>query len=129
MIHSITLKDKQMKRILIFIVALLCTAGLFAQERTLELNKETQLIDVIYYHENGEVSQTGSYTLDGKLHGVWNRYDAQGNKQVTAQYDNGKKTGKWFYWEKDMLREVDYNDNNIASVSEWSNRTQVAVRD
>ena len=30
------------------------------QERKLELNKDTNLIDVIYYHDNGVVSQTGS---------------------------------------------------------------------
>ncbi len=61
--------------------ALLISVVSFAQqERELELNKDTNLIDVIYYHDNGVVSQTGSYTADGKLQGEWLSYDTEGKK-------------------------------------------------
>ncbi|HLT52851.1 MAG TPA: hypothetical protein VKZ97_03125 [Flavobacteriaceae bacterium] len=115
----------------IFAFALmLCVSVTFAQEkRTLTHNKDTNLIDVVYYHDNGQISQTGSYTLDGKVQGVWNKYDAEGTKLVSAVYEKGEKTGKWFFWDKDVLREVDYQNNDIASVNEWTNKAAIAVRD
>ena len=66
--------------------------------KVLTLDKENKLIKVEIYHDNGELSQTGFYTLDGKLHGEWFSYCDQGNKLVSAVYENGKKVGKWFYW-------------------------------
>ncbi|MDC0009277.1 nicotinic acid mononucleotide adenyltransferase [Winogradskyella sp.] len=107
------------KRVL-FLFALLFSIVSFAQqERKLELNKDTNLIDVTYYHDNGAVSQTGTYTLDGKLQGEWLSYDIDGNKNIAANYDNGKKVGKWFYWTDKTLTEVDYTNNAIASINEW----------
>ena len=117
-----------MKKILV-IVLIFCSAFAFAQQdRTLTHNKKTNLIDVVYYFDNGQISQTGSYTLDGKLQGDWFSYDQQGNKIVAAQYNNGEKVGKWFFWDKDVLREVDYTKNAIANVVEW-NKSNVAIRD
>ncbi|WP_296314699.1 toxin-antitoxin system YwqK family antitoxin [Winogradskyella sp. UBA3174] len=115
------------KRIL-FLFALLISVTSFAQqERQLELNKDTNLIDVTYYHDNGVVSQTGAYTLDGKLQGEWLSYDIEGKKSISANYDNGKKVGKWFYWTDKTLREVDYTNNAIASVNEWQKDTKTSV--
>jgi len=91
------------------------------KERTLKLNKETNLIEVVYYHDNGEISQTGFYTADGKLHGEWFSYCKEGNKIISAKYDKGAKVGKWFYWSGKTLKEVDYSNNAVASVSEWTN--------
>ncbi len=105
------------------------SAVCFAQkERTLTLNHNSNTIDVTYYHDNGKISQTGSYTLDGKLHGDWLSYDTNGNKMVVATYDNGKKTGKWFYWNKDTLKEVDYSNNAIANVTEWVSSSSLVSR-
>jgi antitoxin component YwqK of YwqJK toxin-antitoxin module len=113
----------------VFFIAFLITAVSFAQqERELKLNKDTKLIEVIYYHDNGVVSQTGAYTLDGKLQGEWLSFDAEGNKLVSANYDNGKKVGKWFYWTDKTLKEVDYSNNAIASVNEWTNKSKIAIR-
>jgi len=92
--------------------------SLAQKERVLKLNKETNLIEVTYYHDNGVVSQTGAYTLDGKLQGEWLSYDTEGNKTVLANYDNGKKVGKWFYWTKETVKEVDYSKNAIANLKE-----------
>jgi antitoxin component YwqK of YwqJK toxin-antitoxin module len=118
-----------MKKQVILFFALLISVVSFAQkERTLMLNKETKLIEVTYYHDNDVVSQTGFYTTDGKLQGEWLSYDIEGNKTVSANYDNGKKVGKWFYWNDSTLKEVDYSNNTIASVSEWTNKTSIADR-
>ncbi|GAA4800711.1 nicotinic acid mononucleotide adenyltransferase [Litoribaculum gwangyangense] len=104
-----------MKNILVFAIALFTTFAFAQKERTLTLNKETNLIEVVYYHDNGEVSQTGTYTADGKLEGKWLSFDKKGNKTVTAFYKEGKKIGKWVYVIDGKLKEVDYN-NNVASL-------------
>lgn len=110
------------------ILVMLSVGFTYAQkERTLKLDKEKDLIEVVYYHDNGQVSQTGYYTKEGKLHGEWFSYCQEGNKIVSAKYDEGKKVGKWFYWSNDVLREVDYSNNAIAGVSEWTNKTRVAI--
>lgn len=105
-----------MKKILILLIALICTAGLFAQkDKTITFNNETNLIDVVYYHDNGEVSQTGSFNLDGKLEGNWISFDNKGNKLVSAFYNDGKKVGKWIHWIDGTQKVVSYSDN-IASL-------------
>ncbi|WP_166962675.1 toxin-antitoxin system YwqK family antitoxin [Yeosuana marina] len=109
-----------MKNIMIIAIALFATIS-FAQkkERTLKVNKDTNLIEVVYYHDNGEVSQTGTYTLDGKLQGQWVSYNKEGDKTIVANYDNGKKSGKWFYYtDNGTVKEVDYSKNVIASLKE-----------
>jgi len=108
-----------MKKSMLILLACFIGISSFAQkERVLKLNKEKNLIEVVYYHDNGEVSQTGTYTLDGKLQGQWLSFDAEGNKTVLANYDNGKKVGKWFYWTKETVKEVDYSTNVIANLKE-----------
>ena len=109
-----------MKKILIMAMVLF-TSVTFAQKeqkRDLKFNKETNLIDVVYYHDNGVVSQTGSYTTDGKLQGEWLSFNAEGKKTISGNYDNGKKVGKWFYYTNEIVKEVDYNANVIASLKE-----------
>ncbi|MFD0835020.1 toxin-antitoxin system YwqK family antitoxin [Mariniflexile aquimaris] len=105
------------KSILLF--AFLITVVSFAQQkRDLKLNKDTNLIEVVYYHDNGVVSQTGTYTVDGKLQGEWLSFDTAGKKTVSGNYDNGKKVGKWFYYTNETIKEVDYKDNVIANLKE-----------
>ena len=97
--------------------AFLITVVSFAQqERDLKLNEDTNLIEVVYYHDNGVVSQTGTYTVDGKLQGEWLSFNTEGKKVVSANYDNGEKVGKWFYWNDETVKIVDYKKNEIASV-------------
>ncbi len=106
---------------LVLLFAFLITAVTFAQKeqkRELKFNKDTNLIEVVYYHDNGAVSQTGFYTTDGKLQGEWLSYNEEGKKTVSGFYDNGKKVGKWFYYTSDSVKEVDYNANVIASLKE-----------
>lgn len=102
---------------LFLLFAFLITVVAFAQDkqkRDLKLNKETNLIEVIYYHDNGVVSQTGTYTLDGKLQGEWLSFNEEGKKTVSANYDNGKKVGKWIYWIDGVKKVVNYTDNVVS---------------
>ena len=120
-----------MKKQFLFLVVALCGLTVFAQqERDLKLNSKDKLIEVVYYHDNGVISQTGSYNLDGKLQGEWLSFDAEGNKTALAVYDNGEKVGKWFFWSGDTLKEVDYENNSIANVVEWNrSSSNIAIRD
>jgi len=122
------LKPNIMKENFLYLFAFLITVVSFAQqERDLKHNKKTDLIEVTYHHDNGVISQTGFYTSDGKLQGKWLSFDTEGKKLVSANYDNGEKVGKWFYWNDKTLKEIDYNDNTIVSVTEWANGSRVAV--
>jgi antitoxin component YwqK of YwqJK toxin-antitoxin module len=115
------------KKIFMLFAVLISMVSFAQQERELKVNDDTNLIEVTYYHDNGVVSQTGSYTLDGKLHGIWLSFDAEGNKSVSASYDNGKKVGKWFYWTDKTLTEVDYTKNMIVSINKWTNTESLAA--
>jgi|TARA_R110002012_G_scaffold299919_2_gene499312 antitoxin component YwqK of YwqJK toxin-antitoxin module len=114
---------------LIVLVLLMVGTSVFAQaERSLKFNEATNLIEATYYNENGNVIQTGFYTKEGKLQGDWISYDNKGNKKVSAKYNEGVKTGKWFYWNGDTLNEVDYSDNTVASVNTWITKNSIADR-
>jgi antitoxin component YwqK of YwqJK toxin-antitoxin module len=115
------------KKVLLLFVLLISVVSFAQQERKLEINNDANLIDVTYYHDNGVVSQTGAYTLDGKLQGEWLSYDTAGKKSISANYDNGKKVGKWFYWTDKTLKEVDYTNNAIASINEWQKDAKSSV--
>jgi len=105
-----------MKNTCLLFAFLITVVSFGQQERDLKLNEDTNLIEVVYYHDNGAVSQTGTYTTDGKLQGEWLSFNAEGKKVVSANYDNGKKVGKWFYWNDETVKTVDYNKNKIASI-------------
>jgi len=82
--------------------------------------KEGNLIKATLYYSNGEVSQQGFYTKQGKLQGDWTSFDQKGNKTAEAHYENGEKTGKWFFWQDDnILKEVDYSNSKILAVNTW----------
>jgi len=118
-----------MKKVYVLIIALLCTAALVAQEKQIKkVNKDTKLVEVEYYYDNGNLQQKGTFNEQGKLHGKWVSYDINGDKLSVGSYDNGKKVGKWFFWTKESLKEVDYSNSRIVSVSKWDNKTQVAIR-
>ena len=109
------------------IVALIVTSFGYAQEeRVLSVNDKANTIDAVYYHDNGVVSQKGSYNQAGKLQGEWLKFDSKGNKIASAMYDNGKKVGKWFFWNGNSLTEVDYSNNKITSVNEWQSKSNLA---
>ncbi|MCX2681295.1 nicotinic acid mononucleotide adenyltransferase [Galbibacter sp. EGI 63066] len=118
-----------MKRIVLMLAMIFSFAAVAQEvENKPKLEKEGEKIKATFFHDNGEVAQTGYY-LDGKLHGEWKSYDEKGNKTAMAQYEHGKKTGKWFFWSDDVLKEVNYDDNRITNVTEWSNSNPVVVTD
>ena len=106
-----------MKKYLVLILFSLATTLVFGQkEKEVQLNKETNLVEATYYHDNGEVSQEGTFNLEGKLHGDWVSYNEEGVKISEGAYANGVKTGKWFFWSDGMVKEVEFDNNTIATV-------------
>lgn len=110
-----------MKNIITLIALVGCIAFSSAQEQEKDIfEREGNLIKATLFHDNGEVSQTGFYTLEGKLHGDWVSFSNDGVKTAEAHYDNGVKSGKWFFWQdNNILKEVDYSESRITSVNTW----------
>jgi len=66
--------------------------------------------------------------LDGKLHGKWESFDAEGNTLAIANYDKGEKTGNWFFWDGNTLKEVTYDNSSIAIVKTWNQANKIVVK-
>lgn len=117
-----------MKRVIVLLTLVFISTAAFAQkEKELKLNKETNLIEATYYHENGEISQEGTFNLEHKLHGDWISYNDKGEKVSQGAYVNGSKTGKWFFWNDGTMKEVEFSDNAIASVINKESSGQVTT--
>lgn len=102
----------------------LATIG-YSQDKEPTFKAEGDLVKATYYFEDGSV-KTHGFFKDKKITGEWIRFDKEGNKTQIAFYNNGKKVGKWFIWSKDSLKEINYEDNAIASVNEWKPESKVA---
>ena len=98
-----------------------------AQKIKPKYEKVGDLVKVTSFHDNGELKEEGFYK-NNKLTGVWKLYDNQGNKIALANYEQGKKVGKWFFWTKEGLKEVNYDENTIVSVQSWKEDNSVAVK-
>lgn len=77
-------------------------------------------IQMVAYHENGVVKETGSY-LNNKPHGEYALYDEEGKMLSSGEYVHGEKQGMWLYRAGggDMLYQVVYEDNVRTEVSRW----------
>lgn len=111
-----------MRTIKTFMIGILMLTGsvVMAQEKDIknDFQKNGDIIEAVFYHENGEIAQEGQFK-DGKLHGEWIAYDKNGKKTAIGKYAMGDKVGKWFFWNDEVLSEVDYNQSRIVSVSHW----------
>jgi antitoxin component YwqK of YwqJK toxin-antitoxin module len=117
---------KDMKKVMILACGLLLAVAQ-AQETKPVYQKDGDMIKVTHFYDNGNVKEQGFYK-NKLLHGVWSRYDEKGNKTVIAHYNEGKKVGKWFIWMNDELKEINYENNSIASVQTWKENTKIATK-
>lgn len=109
-----------MKKI-VLLLAICLSAGLMNAQDVVK-NKflpSGNLIEATLYHQNGAIAQTGFYTKENKLQGEWISYDLLGNKTAIAQYNQGKKVGTWFFYEGDVMKEVNYDNFKITAVKTW----------
>lgn len=114
-----------MKKILF--TAFLCV-GLFAygQGADQKLEKIGKLVEKTVYHDNGQIAQTG-FLLNNKPHGQWLQYDTTGKKIAAGRYIEGVKHGRWMFWGKGTLTEVEFEKNIIKNVKKWNNSELVYV--
>ncbi|NVK29142.1 MAG: hypothetical protein HWE14_13905 [Flavobacteriia bacterium] len=77
-------------------------------------------VQMVAYHENGVVKETGSY-LNNKPHGEYRLYDEEGELLSAGEYVQGKKQGIWLFRAGggDMLYQVEYEDNVKKDVERW----------
>ena len=104
--------------------ALVISGVIFAQNIEPKYEIQGNLVKATYFHDNGQIKQEGFYK-DGKVHGKWISYSEAGNKVSLGEFNNGEKTGKWFFWNENSLSEVDYNNSRVAEVKKWSNEALV----
>ncbi|AIG29274.1 membrane-binding protein [Flavobacterium psychrophilum] len=108
----------------ILLTVLMLSGIVFAQPIEPRYEIEGNLIKTTYYYDNGHIKQIGFYK-DGKVEGKWVSFSELGEKIAQGEYNNGVKTGKWFFWNKNTLNEVDYANNKIAEVQRWSKEALV----
>ncbi|MEO8234291.1 MAG: membrane-binding protein [Flavobacterium sp.] len=108
----------------IMLTVLMLSGVIFAQPIEPKYEIEGNLVKVTYYHDNGQIKQTGFYK-DGKVQGKWVSFTEIGEKLSQGEYNQGVKTGKWFFWNQNTLNEVDYSNNQIAEVKKWSKESLV----
>ena len=113
-----------MMRQMIFMLMMLIGITGFSQEKVVKKTDEKDQLKVVYYHDNGLIQQEG-FMKNSKPNGEWKAYNKKGQKIALAHYKSGNKVGKWFFWKKGKLIEIDYDDNEIASVKSWQESTQV----
>lgn len=105
-------------------LALISSTLLLAQEK--EIIKTNNTLKITTFHDNGTIEQQG-HQLDGKNHGVWRAFDAEGNTVAVGEYLNGEKVGTWLFWVDDQIAEVSFHENRIQNVSYWESLASAAV--
>ncbi len=120
----LTIKYILMKKILTLIALCIATIG-YSQDKETTYTIEGDLVKATYYYEDGSISTEG-YFKDKKLTGQWTRFDKEGNKTQIAKYKDGKKVGKWFVWNQEVLKEISYDNNAIVSVNLWKHESRLA---
>lgn len=114
-----------MKKIISIFILSLTIAG-YAQDKQPTFKAENDLVKATYYYEDGSIKTQGFFK-DKKLTGEWVSFDRSGNKSQIGYYESGKKVGKWFFWDKESLKEINYDNNLIASVNVWKSESKIAL--
>ncbi len=104
--------------------ALVISGVIFAQNIEPKYEIQGNLVKATYFYDNGQIKQEGFYK-DGKVHGKWISFAETGAKVSLGEFNNGEKSGKWFFWNQNTLSEVDYNNSRVAEVKKWSNEAIV----
>ncbi len=111
---------------LVFTLALIFSVTLCAQDNKPTFEKDGSLVKATYYHDNGKIAQEG-YFLNDKLHDKWKMFDEKGETIAMGSYHMGKRTGKWYFWNKEGVKEVDYLNNKVVNVVNHSSAESIVV--
>ena len=114
-----------MKKAILILIAL-CSTYIYSQGTEPTFEADGDMVKATYFHDNGEIAQIG-FMLNGKLHGNWTMFNAEGTKVASGKYIDGKRQGIWYFYEGDMVKEVEFVDNKIAAVRDWNASDGVTV--
>lgn len=118
-----------MKSALTLVFCFMVSTFCFSQKKEdIKHNPETNLIDAVYYHDNGEISQKGTFDLKGKLHGEWTSFDDKGQEVSRGIYKNGNRVGTWYFRVKDVIKEVQFDKTGIVSVVNRDTSSGLAIK-
>ncbi|MBT27412.1 MAG: nicotinic acid mononucleotide adenyltransferase [Flavobacteriaceae bacterium] len=120
-VYLLLLKTIIMKNLMSAVFFLSFFSFINAQEK-INVNEFNSVVEIEIYHDNGEVYQKG-FLKNNKLHGKLESYDYSGNLVVLGEFKNGKKKGKWLFWNDNKLTEVNFKNNRIISSQTWENST------
>lgn len=104
-----------MKNILASLLLVFTFSIANAQEKEPLFEKQGDLVKATYFYENGAIKEVGFFKKD-KLHKEWVTYNESGEKTTIAQYDMGKKVGKWYMIKNDTVKELTYENNKLIKV-------------
>lgn len=113
---------------LLAIICLLSFSLVQAQNKEPKFEAAGDLVKATYYYEDGTIHKQGFFK-NKKLTGEWTQFDEKGNKVAVGYYKEGKKVGTWIQWRNNTLRQIKYNNNTIASVSDWKEDSRLATND
>ncbi len=112
---------------LVIILATLITGIVTAQNVKPTYEKvDDDRVKGTFFHDNGAIQQQGFYK-DGKLDGKWISYNHIGEKVSEGTYAKGVKTGTWFFYDGKVLSEINYDNNQIASIKTWDKNSRVVA--
>lgn len=112
-------------RKLLAIALLLSISLVQAQEKEPVYEVVGDLVKATYYFADGSIQKQGFFK-DKKLTGQWTQFDHRGNKIAVGFYKEGKKVGTWFQWNENILRQINYENNTVASVNIYREDTKLA---
>ena len=102
---------------LVAVLMMFFVCASFAQQKEDTYVQKGDLVEATLYHDNGQIEQHGFFK-NKKLHGTWTYFNMQGEKVSIGNYENGVKTGKWYFYTETTTKEVDYDNGRIINVVE-----------
>jgi antitoxin component YwqK of YwqJK toxin-antitoxin module len=99
----------------------------YGQTTKVERTTSPQVMKLTQFLDNGEIAQHGNIHRN-KLDGVWESFDADGNKIAVGNYENGVKAGTCFFWTDEQLIEVEFTNNKVQDVIYWNTSERTALR-
>jgi len=105
----------KMNKIITGIIFFLFLGIANAQDIKPKFEEQDGLTKATYFYDNGSIKEVGFFKNE-KLHNKWISYNKEGEITTIANYNNGKKDGKWYILSKDSIKEVTYKSNKLIKV-------------
>lgn len=99
------------------------------KDSSTEYREDGKRIEVIRYHENGTVKETGFFKKDGTVDGTWRTFDEDGTKLSELTYVNGKRHGELRVWNPfgNTYLEVHYENDRMLSADRYVKEQEFAA--